>query len=50
MTRLLLDTGSAGDYIHRRRGVYARARQAVLGGHRSAGRLARLICLLPPLP
>jgi tRNA(fMet)-specific endonuclease VapC len=34
MTRFLLDTGSAGDYIHRRRGVYERARQAVLGGHR----------------
>ena len=27
MTRFLLDTGSAGDYISRRRGVYARARE-----------------------
>jgi tRNA(fMet)-specific endonuclease VapC len=34
MTRYLLDTGAAGDYIHRRRGVYERAREAVRGGHR----------------
>ncbi len=34
MTRFLLDTGSAGDYIHRRRGVYERAREAVAAGHR----------------
>src|SRR5262249_3107656 len=34
MTRFLLDTGNAGDYIHRRRGVYERAREAVAGGHR----------------
>ena len=34
MTRFLLDTGSAGDYIHRRRGVYERAREAVTAGHR----------------
>jgi tRNA(fMet)-specific endonuclease VapC len=34
MTRFLLDTGSAGDYIHRRRGVYERARAAVADGHR----------------
>jgi tRNA(fMet)-specific endonuclease VapC len=34
MTRFLLDTGSAGDYIHRRRGVYERARQAVTAGDR----------------
>jgi tRNA(fMet)-specific endonuclease VapC len=34
MTRFLLDTGSAGDYIHRRRDVYERARAAVTGGHR----------------
>jgi len=34
MTRFLLDTGSAGDYIHRRRGVYQRAREAVRTGHR----------------
>ena len=25
MTRFLLDTGSAGDFIHRRLGVYERA-------------------------
>lgn len=36
MTRFLLDTGSAGDYIHRRRGVYERARAAVAAGHRVA--------------
>src|SRR5438270_4791480 len=34
MTRFLLDTGSAGDYIHRRRSVYERARRAVADGHR----------------
>lgn len=34
MTRFLLDTGGAGDYIHRRRGVYERARAAVAAGHR----------------
>ena len=34
MTRYLLDTGSAGDYINRRSGVYERARQAVVDGHR----------------
>jgi tRNA(fMet)-specific endonuclease VapC len=34
MTRFLLDTGSAGDYIHRRRGTYERAREAVAAGHR----------------
>lgn len=34
MTRFLLDTGSAGDYIHRRRGLYERARSAVTSGHR----------------
>ncbi len=34
MTRFLLDTGSAGDYINRRRDVYARARAAVTRGHR----------------
>lgn len=34
MTRFLLDTGSAGDYIHRRHGVYERARSSVLNGHR----------------
>src|SRR5688572_29097903 len=34
MTRFLLDTGSAADYIHRRRGVYERARKAVLNGDR----------------
>jgi tRNA(fMet)-specific endonuclease VapC len=34
MTRFLLDTGAAGDYIHRRRGVYQRAREAVADGHR----------------
>jgi hypothetical protein len=32
--RFLLDTGIAGDYIHRRRGVQERARQEVAGGHR----------------
>ncbi len=34
MTRFLLDTGIAADYINRRRGVYERAREAVHGGHR----------------
>jgi tRNA(fMet)-specific endonuclease VapC len=34
MTRYLLDTGSAGDYIHRRKGVYDRARKAVADGQR----------------
>lgn len=34
MTRFLLDTGSAAHYIHRRRGVYERARAAVANGHR----------------
>ena len=34
MTRFLLDTGIAGDYVHRRRGVYERARAAINAGHR----------------
>jgi tRNA(fMet)-specific endonuclease VapC len=34
MTRFLLDTGIAGDYINRRRSVYERAREAVAAGHR----------------
>jgi tRNA(fMet)-specific endonuclease VapC len=34
VTRFLLDTGSAADYIHRRRGVYERAREAIRSGHR----------------
>lgn len=34
MTRFLLDTGIAADYIARRRGVYHRARQAVMHGDR----------------
>ena len=34
MTRFLLDTGTAGDFIHRRRSVYERAREAVTRGHR----------------
>jgi len=34
MIRYLLDTGTAGDYIHRRQGVYERAREAVASGHR----------------
>jgi tRNA(fMet)-specific endonuclease VapC len=34
MTRFLLDTGSAGDYINRRRGVYEQGRNAVQSGHR----------------
>src|SRR5438105_11174578 len=34
MTRFLLDTGAAADYIHRRRNVYDRARNVVVAGHR----------------
>ena len=34
MTRYLLDTGIAGDYVHRRHGVYERAREAVARGGR----------------
>ncbi len=34
MTRFLLDTGSAADYINRRHDVYERARSAVTHGHR----------------
>ena len=34
MRRFLLDTGSAGDYIGRRRGVYVRGRDAVQRGDR----------------
>ena len=34
MTRFLLDTGSAGDFIHRRQGVYEQARKAIAAGHR----------------
>ncbi len=34
MTRFLLDTGAAGDYIQRRRSVYEKARAAVADGHR----------------
>jgi tRNA(fMet)-specific endonuclease VapC len=34
MMRYLLDTGSAGDYIHRRQGVFERARKEVADGHR----------------
>jgi tRNA(fMet)-specific endonuclease VapC len=34
MTRFLLDTGIAADYVNRRRGVYQRARDAVVQGHR----------------
>src|SRR6185369_5843629 len=34
MTRFLLDTGSAGDYVHCRRGVFDRVREAVTAGHR----------------
>jgi tRNA(fMet)-specific endonuclease VapC len=33
MSRYLLDTGIAGDYINRRNGVFKRARKAVAGGH-----------------
>src|ERR1700722_13287051 len=32
--RFLLDTGSAGDYIHRRQGIYERARESIKNGHR----------------
>lgn len=34
MRRYLLDTGSAGDFIDRRRGVYQRAREVALAGNR----------------
>ncbi len=34
MRRFLLDTGIAGDFIDRRRGVYEHARQAVARGNR----------------
>ena len=34
MTRYLLDTGIAGDYIHRRNNVYSLAHEAVKNGHR----------------
>lgn len=34
MTRYLLDSGSAGDYVHRRNGVFEKARTAVRAGHR----------------
>jgi tRNA(fMet)-specific endonuclease VapC len=34
MRRFLLDTGIAGAYIHRRRGVYERCREAVARGDR----------------
>jgi tRNA(fMet)-specific endonuclease VapC len=34
MRRYLLDTGIASDYIHRRRGVYERAREEAARGHR----------------
>ena len=34
MTRYLLDSGIASDYIHRRNRVYERARAAVSEGHR----------------
>ena len=34
VTRYLLDTGIASDYIDRRNGVYQRARRAVAGGGR----------------
>ncbi len=34
MTRYLLDTGVAGDFINRRRGVYDRARAETAGGNR----------------
>lgn len=34
MNRLLLDTGSAADYIHRRKNVYERVRRAITDGHR----------------
>jgi tRNA(fMet)-specific endonuclease VapC len=34
LTRFLLDTVTAADYINRRRGVYERAREAISSGHR----------------
>lgn len=34
MRRFLLDTGIAGDFINRRRGVYERAREEAARGHR----------------
>lgn len=34
MIRYLLDTGTAGDYIHRRRSVYEKAREVAREGHR----------------
>src|SRR3954467_10105029 len=34
MKRFLLDTGIAGDYLYRRRGVYERAREEVARGNR----------------
>src|SRR3954447_4696711 len=34
MTRFLLDTGCAADYIHCRRGVYDRARASIRAGHK----------------
>jgi tRNA(fMet)-specific endonuclease VapC len=34
MTRFLLDTGIASDYLNRRYGVFDRAREAVSQGHR----------------
>ena len=34
MTRYLLDTGMAGDYIDRRRGVFERAREEIARGNR----------------
>jgi tRNA(fMet)-specific endonuclease VapC len=34
MTRYLLDTGIAGDFVFRRRGVYQRAREEAGRGHR----------------
>lgn len=34
MTRFLMDTGIASDYINRRRGVYEKAKQALLAGDR----------------
>jgi len=34
MKRFLLDTGIAGDYIDRRRGVFERAREEVARGNR----------------
>jgi tRNA(fMet)-specific endonuclease VapC len=34
MKRYLLDTGIAGDYLNRRRGIYERAKQAIAQGNR----------------